>query len=181
MAYVETIVGKYVDLCCVAPEDAEFTLAIRQDPEFSKYLPSFDNTIEQQIEWINKQREMEDDFFFVAWNKNGQRIGTVGVFGIKETPAKTGRLALKGNAFENIEAELLAFKFAFNNLNLDMLWGFIYAENYRAIRFAEQFGGILEDPQPDKSGRLIREVTFKKKNFEDATKRLSVMLYRERK
>ena len=48
MACTEVIEGRYVDLRSATIEDAEFTLAIRQAPEFSKWLPRIDNTIDQQ-------------------------------------------------------------------------------------------------------------------------------------
>lgn len=179
MAYCETIHGKYVDLKCVTPDDAKFTLEIRQDPEFSKYLPRINNTLEQQMTWIKQQQLKEDDYFFVVWSKEGERIGTVGVFDIGNNPAKVGRLAMKGNAFQNIEAHLMILQFGFYTLQLEKLWGFVFHDNERAIRFDLQYGAVFQEPIENDEGRLIREVTFCKDDLESCMPKLTSMLYRK--
>lgn len=181
MAITKSIAGKYVDLISCTEEDADFTRGIRKDPEFVKYLPLIDNTLDQQKAWIRSQREKTGDYFFVVWNKKQERIGTISIFDVFENPPKAGRLALKGNAFENIEAQYLSFDFAFNTLNLDELWGFIYAENQRAIRFAEIFGATLYDPTESTDGRLIREVYFYKTDFVQRIHQIEKMIYRRLK
>lgn len=180
MAYIEPIIGRYVELKSITMEDAQFSLDIRQDPEFNKYLPRINNTLGQQIEWINIQRKKRDDYFFIVWDKNEIPIGTIGVFDIFNNPPKVGRLALKGNVLQNIEAAMLAYHFGLYDLQLPQLWGFIYVDNIRAIRFAEQFGGILSDPYMDKNGRNIREVVFLKEKFSMCEEKLSKFLYRKK-
>ena len=172
--------GKYVDLKPCTEDDAEFTRDIRKDPGFVKYLPEIDNSIDQQKAWIKSQRAKDGDYFFVVWDKAGNRIGTVSVFDIVGKTGKTGRLALKGNALQNIEAQYLSFDFAFNTLNIQGLWGFIYTENHRAIRFAQTFGVTIEDPKESDTGRSIREVWFYKNNFIKQVNTIHRMIYRER-
>ena len=178
MAYTEPIVGRYVDLRPICEKDAKFSLEIRQDPEFSKYLPKINNSLEQQIEWIKKQKEKPDDYFFIVYDKNGEPIGTVGVFDVYSNPPKVGRLAMKGNALQNIEATMLAYHFGLYDLNLEKMWGFIYTDNIRAIRFAKEFGAILYEPKIDSEGRSIREVIFRREEFSECEKKLSRILYR---
>lgn len=179
MAVTKNIIGQYVNLKSADADDAEFTMGIRKDPEFIKYLPEIDNTIEEQQQWITKQRSKSDDYFFVVWNKNNERIGTISVFDLNNNPPKSGRLALKGNALQNIEAQYLTFDFAFNTLNTEKLWSFIYADNHRAIRFAETFGVTIGLPSIDESGREIREVMFYKNDFLAKVPQIRKMLYRE--
>lgn len=181
MAITKPIVGKFVDLISCTEADADFTREIRKDPEFVKYLPLINNTLDQQKAWIRSQREKRGDYFFVVWNKKQERIGTISIFDIFENPPKAGRLALKGNAFENIEAQYLSFDFAFNTLNIDKLWGFIYEENHRAIRFAETFGVTLFEPREYTDGRLIREVYFYKDDFRERIPQIEKMIYRRLK
>ena len=172
--------GKYVNLISCTEADAEFTRDIRKNPEFVKYLPEIDNSLDQQKAWIKSQRAKEGDYFFVVWDKSGNRIGTVSVFDILGQKGKTGRLVLKGNALQNIEAQYLSFDFAFNTLNVQDLWGFIYTENHRAIRFAQTFGVTIEEPKENDTGRSIREVWFSKKNFNEQINKIHRMIYRER-
>lgn len=175
----KAIEGKYVDLKSICEDDAEFTLQIRQDPEFIRFLPKIKNSIEQQKTWIKQQQSMSDDYFWVVFDKKGNRIGTVGIFDIFANPPKHGRLALKGNALQNIEANYLAYRYGIYDLNLDRIWGFIYVENERAVRFAEVYGSILSEPH-DYEGRLVREVIVRQPEFGEAEKKLKKMLYREK-
>ena len=175
----EEIKGHYIDLKSVSEDDAEFTLAIRRDEEFVRYLPKLDITVEQQKEWIKSQQKKPDDYFWVVLDKKGQYIGTIGVFDIFADPPKAGRLALKGNALQNIEANYLAYRYGLYDLHLEKLWGFIYAENSRAIRFAELFGGIMGE-EYELDGRVVRNVIFKQPEFGEAEKNVRKMLYRER-
>ena len=179
MYFEKPIEGKYIDLKCIDESDAEFTLELRQDPEFVKYLPKLDITIEQQKQWINIQQKTQDDYFWVVMDKKGNRLGTVGIFDIFSDPPKAGRLAIKGNALQNIEANYLAYKYGLDNLGLNKLWGFIYAENERAIRFAELFGGILCEAY-EMDGRLVRDVVFKQPEFGFAEQKVRKMIYREK-
>lgn len=182
MAVSEPIEGRYVDLQSCTEDDAEFTRAIRKDPKFVKYLPAIDNTVEQQKAWIRSQREKEGDYFFVVWDKDGNRIGTISIYDVNGDHAKSGRLAIKGdNAFQGIEAQILSFRFAFGVLGLECIDGFIFADNERAIRFNKQFAGRHYPPETDENGRTIIRIENWREDFEKVDKKLSSILYREKK
>ena len=182
MFYYGILEGRFVDLRSAAEGDAEFTLKIRKDPEFIKFLPKIENTMEQQRAWIRYQQVQEGDYFFVVWNKRGERIGTIGLFDVKDSVCEAGRLAVRGNAFECIEAQLLSFQFAFNKLHVELVNNYIYLGNERALRFSKQFGGILiQDESEDatiKGGQICQKVIITKEDFEKAAKNLSTILYR---
>lgn len=182
MVYDGVIEGKYVDLRSCTEDDAEFTRDIRRDPEFSKFFPVLDNTIEQQKTWIKHQREKKGDYFFVVWNKAGERIGTISIYDVEGEYAESGRLAIKSNnPFDAIEAQILSFRFAFGVLGLNCINGFIFADNERAIRFNQQFAGKQYPPIIDENGREIIKIENWKEDFELADKKLSSILYRERR
>jgi RimJ/RimL family protein N-acetyltransferase len=178
MVYEGAIDGRYVTLRSATVDDAEFTLAIRQDPEFNKYLPSLNITLEQQRDWILRQRDKDDDYFFVVWDKSENRIGTISIYNIEGDHAEAGRLTMRGNAFQSIEAQLLSFHFGFNELKLKEIVSYIYAYNARALRFTQQFGGILLDPE-EKDGHLQRKATNSKEDFDECAKKLKALIYRE--
>lgn len=182
MAITEPIGGRYVELRCCTEADAEFTRALRQNSEFMKYLPAIDNTVEQQRAWIRSQREKPGDYFFVVWDKAGSRIGTISIYDVHGDRAESGRLAIKGdNAFQGIEAQILSFRFAFGELGLECIDSFIFADNERAIRFNKQFGGRQYPPCTDESGRAIIKCENWREDFEKADRRLSSILYRDKK
>ena len=182
MVYDGVIEGKYVDLRSCTEDDAEFTRDIRRDPEFSKFFPVLDNTVEQQKTWIKHQREKKGDYFFVVWNKAGERIGTISIYDVEGEYAESGRLAIKSNnPFDAIEAQILSFRFAFGVLGLNCINGYIFADNERAIRFNKQFAGKQYPPTVDENGREIIKIENWKEDFELADKKWSSILYRERR
>ena len=182
MVYDGILEGKYVDLKSCTEDDAEFTRAIRKDPEFVKFLPAIDNTIEEQKAWIRYQREKDGDYFFVVWDKEGNRIGTISIYDIHGDHAESGRLAIKGdNPFQGIEAQILAFRFAYGALKLECIEAYIFADNERAIRFNKQFGGRHYPAKIDENGREIIPVENWREDFEKVDKKYSSILYREKK
>ena len=181
MVYEKAIEGKYVTLRSCTEEDAEFTLGIRKDPDFVDCFPPLDITFDQQKAWISKQREKPGDYFFVVWDKEGNRIGTISIYGVEGKRAESGRLAIKGtNPFQAIEAQILSFRFAFGELGLECIDGYIFADNDRAIRFNKQFAGHHHEPELDEDGREIIRIENWKEDFEKVDKRLSSILYREK-
>ena len=181
MVYDGVIEGRYVDLRSATEVDAEFTLAVRQDPEFNKYLPRVNNTLEQQKAWIKKQREKEGDYFFVVWDKGGERLGTISIYDIQGDQAEAGRLTMRGNALQSVEAQLLSFYFGFNDLGLKEIVSYIYAENARALRFTQQFGGLLHEPFENENGQMECKATNSKEDFDTCEKKLSALIYREKR
>ena len=181
MAVTEPIQGRYVDLRSCTEDDAEFTREIRKDPEFVKFLPEIDNTLEEQKAWIRRQRGKEGDYFFVVWDKEGNRIGTISIYNVHDDHAESGRLAIKGNnAFQGIEAQCLSFRFAFGTLGLECIDAYIFADNERAIRFNKQFGGRHYPPKTEENGRVIIPIENWREDFEKVDKRLSSIMYREK-
>lgn len=182
MFYDGLLQGRYVDLRSVEEGDAEFTLEIRQDPEFTRFLPRIENTLEQQKNWIQHQRNKEGDYFFVVQNKAGERIGTIGLFDVTDTQCEGGRLAIRGNPLESIEAQFLSFQFAFQKLHLQEVINYIYMENERALRFSMLFGGVFVDMGTEavvKDGHICRKTVNTKQAFEGISHKISKMLYRQ--
>lgn len=179
MVYDKVIEGKYVNLRSVNIEDAEFTLSLRQDPELTKYLPKLDITIEQQINWIKKQREKEGDYYFVILNKENLPLGVIGLYDIQGSQGEAGRIAIKnGNSFQSLEAQLLSLDFAYDELNLKKTVNFVYSENVHAIRLSQLFGSVEVGRYADESGMERVDGVLTVENYRIARQKLAKMLYR---
>ena len=178
MVYDGVLEGKYVNLRSVNESDAEFTLAIRKDPALTQYLPKLDITLDQQINWIRKQRTKEGDYYFIIENKEGKSIGVIGVYDVNGNMAETGRIAVRGSAFESIEAQLLSFDFAFDVLHLDYTVNYVIAENFHALRFSQMFGSVSSEPYVDKDGNNRIDGTITKEAFLKSRSKLVKYLYR---
>lgn len=181
MKYDKIIEGRYCNLRSVELEDAEFTLAMRKDPSLTAYLPKLDITVEQQREWIRKQQVDPTDYFFVAMDKNGNRIGVMGIYNVKNGEGETGRLVMKGNPLQAIESHMLCIDLAFYVLELKGIHSYIVAENDGAIRFAKIFGATISEPSFNEVGENVVYVKSTLDTYMKARPKLERMLYREGK
>lgn len=152
MIWEKDLIGKYVVLRYVKEEDAEKVLSIRQDRELTKFLPRLDITVEEQRKWIKKQQNTEGDYYFAVWNHAEEMIGTIRVYNILNGEAETGSLAIRGNAFENLEAKLLCEDFMWDTLGIEKSIGVVNYKNIQAQKFAKLFGVEFDEPSDDERG-----------------------------
>lgn len=178
MVYDGILEGKYVNLRSVEEQDAEFTLSLRQNPGLTKYLPKLDITLEQQVNWIKKQRLTDGDYYFLVENKDGKPIGVIGVYNVSGKCAETGRIVVIGNAIESVEAQLLSFDFAFDVLNLEKTVNYVIAENSHALRFSQMFGSVSSQPYKDSDGNMRIDGVISKDSYMRAKKKITKMIYR---
>lgn len=183
MKYDKEIIGKYVSLRAVEPEDAGATLAMRNDPKSAgRFFHSVNNDVEKQAEWIRNQQKRPGDWFFVAIdNKTGEPVGTIGMIDV-DAEKKIGwssRLIGKGNAFQSFETQMLILDWGFDYLGLERIRGDIDENNEPALKFAKYFGWNFETPVFDEErGRRVIFVNMTKEDFEPARRKLTKMIYR---
>ncbi len=178
MVYEKVISGQLVDLKAVEIDDAPFTLSIRQDAEITKHLPRIDISLEQQRQWIRSQREEENGYFFVVWDKKGNRLGTTGIYNIEGKTGEGGRLALYGDSFQKIEAGLLISEFEFEVLHLEHVVGWLEADNVHAIRWNKWFGATLSEPETDSRGKRIQRIDVTRDNARAAREKIRNIMNR---
>lgn len=170
--------GRFVNLRSAGVRDAEFTREVRQDADLTKYMPAIDNTIEEQRNWIRNQMKKEGDYFFVVEDKDFKPLGTISIYDINNKRGHSGRIAIKGNFMQCIEAQLLLCNFAFNELHLEEITGDCYNDNIRAIKFSEGYGMVFGAPRLNEAGILTRYGVANKANYENCYKKLSSIIYR---
>ena len=152
MIYNKTIEGKYVDLNYVTVEDAAIVLELRQDPELTKYLPRLDITEEEQKEWISKQQLRDGDYYFSIVRKNGEKIGLIRVYDIKDGEGETGSFLSRGTIIETREAKLLFDEFLFITLGLKKIRNTCRKDNESILNFSESFGVKWVGEKKDRNG-----------------------------
>ena len=179
MIYNKSIEGKYVYLKSVLEKDAEITLKMRLDVSKTKFLHPVENNLQKQQEWIRKQNQREDDYFFLAYNRKNEPIGTIGVSEIKDNIGHLGRLLSYGNVFESFELYYLSLTFCFDTLKLKEIWGDTDPENLSAINFTKKFGVIYEEPVKDTDmDRMVCYFNLNKETVEKSG--IRKLIYRER-
>ena len=179
MVVEKPLIGRYVRLDSCTEEDAEFTRDIRMLPDIRSCFPAFENTLEMQKRWIDRQQKKEGDYFFVVRDLNGKRIGTTGLYDICDGSGECGRLVIRGDAIRSIEAQLLCTRFAFEELGLEKLTGFIFADNKRAIRSSSIFGTEISDRETDETGNEIVKTVLTRDVFFNREKEIVRLLYSE--
>ena len=174
----EDIIGKYVTMSSATEDDAEFALAIRQDPKMTRFLPRLDISVEQQIAWIRRQREMPGDYFFIVRNKDGERVGVIGIYDFRDDTAGIGRVAMKGDPLDNLEAWFLSIRFAFKTLGLKKLADWVYAENVPAITIGKFFGAHFDEPHLDEQRNItVRNLYYLAEEFDETEAHVKKIIY----
>ena len=141
------LAGERVILRSAEERDAEFTRMIRRDPQLTKYIPVINGTLEDQIAWLRRQREKEDDYFFVVEERGGKSIGTISCYDIDEQAAicEIGRYISYGNALENVEAALLLLDFVFNSIHMKSVIMNCDERNQAIINFWIRMGAVFAE------------------------------------
>lgn len=121
MVYEKVIQGLTVALRSVEETDAEITYQMRMDKEKTRFIHQISGTIEDQRKYIQSQRKKDGDYLFLVTNLEGKPIGMRGVYNIHGKEAESGRTIGYGNPYENMEALLLGFDFAFDILGIEYL------------------------------------------------------------
>jgi len=171
------IVGEFINMRIAEVEDADFTLLARQNKEKNKYIPQLQITIEQQKEWIRKQIESDDCYFFVIERKDGEKIGTFSLYDIQNDKAESGRLVMLGNQIESMEAGILFNSFCFEEAKMDLVQSEIDAENNAALGFSNQLGGKpVGSVIDEKTGRNMIIYHATKAEFQKVLPRLQKIL-----
>ncbi len=180
MKYDGTIKGKYVTLRAVEEEDARVTMDMRLNPKSSgMFFHKVDNDIEKQKEWIRRQQKKEGDWFFIAEDKNGNPVGTVGMIDVHDDTGFSSRLIGTGNALQSFEIQMLILDWGFDYLNLKKILGDVDEKNGPALRLAKQIGWKFEDPVYDEErGRRVIFISLTKEIYKPAREKLAKMIYR---
>ncbi len=168
--------GKYVTLRSVEESDAEFILSVRNDPRISKYLPPLNVTVEQQRQWIAKQRADKDSYYFLMESPNGEPIGSISVYDIEGDSAETGRFCSFGDPAPNVEAAILLTDFCFEKLGLKSIHIWVYEGNKPVLKLNEGLGYQWGETILAKDGRECRIGRMTKESYIPKRKKLSKLL-----
>lgn len=159
---LKKIEGLKVNLIEVSEYDAADIASFRSKPEINRFLSS-QNPIseEEQAEWIRKNRQKNDNFYFKITNKSGDFKGTASLYNIKDGSAEFGRF-ISENPILAVEAEYLILKFAFENLHLKKVYCRTVEENVKVIQLHSRFGfktTKIEDNQDIMRQLVVQEIT----------------------
>ena len=142
MVYEGVIEGKTVRLRSIEEKDAEVSFRMRTDPEKAKFVHPVHGTVEDQRNYIIKQRSTPGDYLFMIEDLQGNPIGMKGVYNFDEekNEIETGRFIGYGSQVQNIEALMLSFDFAFDVLKVDRIVMSALENNHVMLGIQKRFG-----------------------------------------
>jgi RimJ/RimL family protein N-acetyltransferase len=146
MAICKPISGASLELHCVDVGDAAKILELRNHPKLSKYLPPIPISLEDQIRWIERQRNNSSEYYFAIRKKSQALKNTEGFIGIynisldKPRAAEWGRWILEPGSMASVESAYLLYEFCFEILNLDLIYCISILDNENVVRFHDGCG-----------------------------------------
>ena len=157
--------GFFVNLRPVTEADACFILNLRQRSEVAMFMHKLDITLEQERDWIKRQRKTEGDYFFLIENKQNIPLGTIGLCNAEKNHCEIGRAASLGNGVENVEAFFLIFDLAFIGIGYDYMTGTVFPNNYAVKSLTQKFGVVHDDILHDVDGMQLNYGKVRKEDY----------------
>lgn len=173
----ETFEGKYIFLRSVKEEDAEFIIRIRTDEKMNHFVHTVENDVKKERIWICNQHKRVGDYFFSFIRKqDGQILGNISIYNVKDGTGELGRWLSYGNAIENLESTVLAHDFAFNTLQISSVYTRTMSENKKIVSFWKRFGGIARENVPVEDFTVYYNIVHKEQYKSEIRPKLIKML-----
>lgn len=144
------IQGKFINLREAEVEDSSFILELRTNPKKSKFINKTDPNLDKQIDYIKNYKTLDNEWYFIIEDKQGEKVGTVRLYAITNDSFYWGSWILKNGtpSSYSIESALLVYHFAislgFKKAHFDVRKG-----NKSVWKFHERFGAIKIDETTD--------------------------------
>lgn len=150
-------------------EDAEFIFSIRTDPKYSQYLSQTTGSIDDQVQWIKTYKERkkrEKEFYFlITDNSNGQKIGTIRIYDLKEESFCWGSWVLIESRPRTAAVECLLFlyHFGFDVLGFNQTHFDVRKENHKVLDIYLKTGAEIISSDADNHYLILKKETFLQK------------------
>jgi len=116
-----TVRGIKTILTEMREEDAEEVVKLRNDPANNKFLFQNPITVDDQINWIRKNKNAEDAKNFKITTLDNEFKGTISIYNIIDGKGEFGRY-IATNPVNAIEAEYLLLKVCFEQLGMNAVY-----------------------------------------------------------
>lgn len=140
MIYDGVLKGRFVELKSITLDDTQFSYDIRSDVRNRDTVGVVAKSVEEQRKFIEWQIKEPDDYYFVVYNRKGEKIGLIGIYDIQGDTAEIGREVNFGSCVEIIESEILVEDFAMDVLGLKTLHCVIYTNNVKHLNNQKKNG-----------------------------------------
>jgi RimJ/RimL family protein N-acetyltransferase len=137
--------GKHIDLREITPDDADFLVRLRTDPDLNKHLSHTAADIEKQKKYILNYLASPTDFYFIITDRQQHPLGTIRIYDIQGSSFCWGSWILLREApsSASIESALLIYDFAFFALHYDKCHFDVRKANIKVVNFHNRFGARI--------------------------------------
>ena len=110
-AFIE---GKTIDFRDALVDDSKFILSMRLDPILGKHLSKTSSSISDQMNYMKKYQNCNDQAFFIIKNKESKRLGCVRIYNPEGFCFEWGSWLLVKGASPQValESSLMIYKYA---------------------------------------------------------------------
>lgn len=124
----------------MAADDASYIVDLRAHA--GAFLNRGATTIAQQLSWLGAYFERAGDFCFVVETLDGRRQGLVGLYDLQwpRRTAEWGRWVLTRGSSAAVESALLIYRFAFDELALELVRCRTLGANAKVVAFHDSCG-----------------------------------------
>ena len=131
--------------------DAAFIVALRCDPQLSRFIKRTDPSVAAQEVWLREYPLRPDDYLFVCDDLSGKSWGTMHIACVHGTAFDPGSWIFRADApvGASVEAFLLVCRFGFDRLGCDMATFYVRRANEHVWRFHESCGAIRSHEDAD--------------------------------
>lgn len=129
MVYEGVLKGRFVYLKSITLDDAQFSFDIRSAPENRETVGVPAKSVEEQRKFIEWQMKEPNDYYFVVYNRKGEKIGLYGIYNVEGDMCEIGREVNRGSCVEVFEAQSLAMDFAMDYMGMKRACYVIYSNN----------------------------------------------------
>lgn len=138
----EALIGKYVNLREVKIDDADFILKLRCDDKKSQFLHKTEYNLEKQQSYINHYLKIQNEWYFIAEDKNGVRIGTYRIYDVQGDSFCIGSWLMEDgvSAEQSFETDYLVRLYGFNILGFNKIHFDVRKENKKVWRYHMSLG-----------------------------------------
>jgi len=127
----------------ITDADAQFVLALRCDPELTRYLHSTPPSLSDQLTWLAQYYARDGDYYFVVERKRDAKPeGLIAIYDVDETAraGEWGRWILRPGSLAAAESVLLIYRCGFELLDLKSLYCRTVADNVKVVSFHDACG-----------------------------------------
>jgi RimJ/RimL family protein N-acetyltransferase len=128
-----SITGIQTRLTEISETDAADIVKLRNDPNNNKFLFQKELTVENQIDWIRKNKDRDDARNFKVTDHDNAFRGTISIYNIEDNRGEWGRYIVT-NPINAVEAEYLLLKICFEKMGMKAVYGQTNIDNKSAWR-----------------------------------------------